>query len=102
MVHGKKKHGKKSMTFNSDVVNKLMYKKNGIRLVRGRTQMIIPPRFLQNFVENSAFKQWYDQYFHTDTCNLQRCRPFMFLGHTPYFQDYCAYSSQNLISSRLL
>ena len=25
----------------------------------------------------------------------------MFLEHTPYFQDYFAYSSQNLISSRL-
>ena len=25
----------------------------------------------------------------------------MFLGHTPYFQDYCGYSSQNPISSRL-
>ena len=35
-------------------------------------------------------------------CNFQRYRPFIFLGHTPYFQDYCAYSFQNLISSRFL
>ena len=55
------------MTFNSDVVNKLCTRQYGIRLVRGRTQMIIPPHVRQNFVENRVFIQWYDQYSHTET-----------------------------------
>lgn len=57
------KHGKKSMTFNSDVIHKLCTRNYGIRLVRGRTQMIIPPHVLQSFVENSVFIEWYEQSF---------------------------------------
>ena len=43
------KHGKKSMIFNHDVVHKLCIRDYGIRLVRGRTQMIISPHILENY-----------------------------------------------------
>lgn len=53
-------HGKKSINFDSDVMNRLCQRMYGIRLVKGRKQMIVPAPVLQQFVDYSIFLQWYD------------------------------------------
>lgn len=57
-------HGKKSMNFNSDVAKSLCLRDYGIRLVKGRRQMVVPRNVLQSFVEHSVFLQWYDPCIH--------------------------------------
>jgi hypothetical protein len=52
--------GKKSITFNSQVVSELCNRNYGVRLVKGRKQMHLPPVVLQAFIDNEAFLQWYD------------------------------------------
>ena len=52
--------GKKSINFNSDVAKSLCLQDYGIRLVKGRRQMVVPSHVLQSFVEHSVFLQWYD------------------------------------------
>ena len=70
-------HGKKSMSFNSEVMKKLCCRDYGIRLVRGRTQMIIPAQVLESFVLNNVFIQWYDSTIGIDMAendkSLQSC-----------------------------
>ena len=56
-------HGKKSMCFNFDVIQKLCSREYDIRLVRGRRQLVIPSHILQSFVDNSTFIQWYESSF---------------------------------------
>lgn len=53
-------HGKKSINFDSNVMQTLCSRQYGVRLVKGRKQMVIPPHVLQNFVDNAIFLQWYD------------------------------------------
>ena len=53
-------HGKKSMSFNRDVTMNLCSRNYGIRLVKGRRQMVLPPHVLQSFVDYSTFLTWYD------------------------------------------
>lgn len=53
-------HGKKSINFDSDVMKSLCLRQYGIRLVKGRKQMIVPANILQNFVDYTVFLQWYD------------------------------------------
>ena len=53
-------HGKKSMTFHYHVMKDLCARNYGIRLAKGRRQMILPPIVLQAFVENEMFLMWYD------------------------------------------
>ena len=56
-------HGKKSMCFNFDVIQKLCSREYDIRLVRGRRELVIPSHILQSFVDNSTFIQWYESSF---------------------------------------
>ena len=56
-------HGKKSMSFNFAVIQKLCSREYDIRLVRGRRQLVIPSHILQSFVDNSTFIQWYESSF---------------------------------------
>ena len=51
---------KKSMTFHSDIMKDLCSKNYGIRLAKGRRQMILPPYVLQAFVDHETFSRWYD------------------------------------------
>ena len=53
-------HGKKSISFNTNVTMNLCSRNYGIRLVKGRRQMVIPPHILQSFVEYDEFLKWYD------------------------------------------
>ena len=53
-------HGKKSISFNTREAMKLCCRDYGIRLVRGRRQMVVPSHVLQSFVDNALFLQWYD------------------------------------------
>lgn len=53
-------HGKKSINFDSNVMRNLCMRQYGIRLVKGRRQMVVPPQVLQSFVDNAVFLQWYD------------------------------------------
>ena len=53
-------HGKKSINFHSDVATTLCLRQYGIRLVKGRRQMVIPPKVLQNFADYAVFLPWYD------------------------------------------
>jgi hypothetical protein len=55
-------HGKKSINFDSTVMNRLCLRQYGIRLVKGRRQMIVPSHILQSFEDNVVFLQWYDPY----------------------------------------
>lgn len=53
-------HGKKSMTFYSEVAKDLCGRNYGIRLAQGRRHMLVPPEVLQAFSENEIFIMWYD------------------------------------------
>ena len=53
-------HGKKSMTFHSNVTRDLCLRNYGLRLVKGRRQMVLPPHVLQGFVDHETFLTWYD------------------------------------------
>jgi hypothetical protein len=53
-------HGKKSVSFNSDVMKDLVARNYSIRLAKGRRQMIVPPQVLQAFVDYEIFFSWYD------------------------------------------
>ena len=53
-------HGKKSMTFHSAVVKDLCSRNYGIRLAKGRRQMVLTPQVLQGFVDFETFLSWYD------------------------------------------
>lgn len=53
-------HGKKSMSFYSSVAKDLCTRNYGLRLAKGRRQMILPPHVLQAFVEHASFISWYD------------------------------------------
>ena len=48
-------HGKKSMTFYSDVATELCQRDYSLRLAHGRKQMVLPPKVLQAFVEFETF-----------------------------------------------
>ena len=48
-------HGKKSMSFHSDVARELCQRDYSLRLARGRKQMVLPPHVLQAFVEYETF-----------------------------------------------
>ena len=52
--------GKKSINFHSEVISDLCNRNYGVRLVKGRKQMHLPPYVLQAFIDNEAFLQWYD------------------------------------------
>jgi len=54
-------HGKKSLTFHSNITKDLCSRNYGIRLTKGRRHMVVPPYVLQAFVDNEIFLQWYDQ-----------------------------------------
>ena len=53
-------HGKKSMSFQSDVTKRLITRDYGIRLALGRRQMDLPKEVLQAFVDNDIFLKFYD------------------------------------------
>ena len=53
-------HGKKSMSFHSNVARDLCSRNYGLRLAKGRRQMVIPPHVLQAFVDHEIFISWYD------------------------------------------
>ena len=53
-------HGKKSMTFLSNVTKDLCSRNYALRLAKGRRQMILPPHILQAFVDFETFLSWYD------------------------------------------
>jgi hypothetical protein len=53
-------HGKKSVSFHSDVMKDLIKRNYSIRLAKGRKQMIVPPQVLQAFVDHEIFFSWYD------------------------------------------
>ena len=53
-------HGKKSMTFDTDVTRDLCTRNYSIRLALGRRQMIVPPNVLQAFSDHEIFLKWYD------------------------------------------
>lgn len=53
-------HGKKSINFDSTIMQTLCSRQYGIRLVKGRRQMVVPSHILQSFVDNAVFLQWYD------------------------------------------
>ena len=53
-------HGKKSMTFHSNVTKDLCTRNYGIRLAKGRRQMVLPSTVLQAFVDHETFLSWYD------------------------------------------
>lgn len=59
-------HGKKTINFNSDVMKNLCFREYGIRLMRGRKQMVVPPHVLQNLEEYTVFLQWYDPFLSTN------------------------------------
>jgi len=48
-------HGKKSMTFDMTVLQDLCSRNYGIRLAKGRKQMMLTPDVLQSFVEYHMF-----------------------------------------------
>ena len=52
-------HGKKSINFDSNTMQTLCSREYGVRLVKGRRQMVVPPHVLQSFVDNAVFLQWY-------------------------------------------
>jgi hypothetical protein len=52
--------GKKSINFNSQVISNLCKRNYGVRLVKGRKQMNLPPHVLQAFIDNEAFLYWFD------------------------------------------
>jgi hypothetical protein len=53
-------HGKKSMSFNSQTMTCLCNRAYGIRLVKGRRQMKLPPEVLHSLVDYAAVIQWVD------------------------------------------
>lgn len=53
-------HGKKSMTFHSNVLKDLCSRNYGIRLAKGRRQMVLPSSVLQAFVDYETFLTWHD------------------------------------------
>lgn len=53
-------HGKKSMTFHSEIAKDLCTRNYGVRLALGRRQMKVPPEVLQAFSEYEIFLKWYD------------------------------------------
>lgn len=53
-------HGKKSMTFNSEVMRALCHRKYGIRLTKGRRQMKLPSEILDSVVEYTPIIEWID------------------------------------------
>ena len=53
-------HGKKAKTFHSDIHKDLCSRNYGIRLAKGRRQMILPPSVLQAFADHETFLRWYD------------------------------------------
>ena len=53
-------HGKKSMSFYSNVTRDLCSRNYSLRLAQGRKQMILPAKVLQAFVEHEPFLSWYD------------------------------------------
>lgn len=59
-------HGKKSINFDSMVMNTLCLRQYGIRLVKGRRQMNVPSHILQSFEDNIVFLQWYDPFLSTN------------------------------------
>lgn len=52
--------GKKSINFHSQVISDLCHRNYGVRLVKGRKQMNLPPHVLQAFIDNEAFFYWCD------------------------------------------
>lgn len=53
-------HGKKSISFHSNITKDLCARNYGIRLTKGRRHMVLPPHVLQAFVEHEVFLEWYD------------------------------------------
>ena len=53
-------HGKKSMMFHPNITKDRLTRNFGVRLVKGRKQMIIPPAVLCAFPEHETFLTWYD------------------------------------------
>lgn len=53
-------HGKKSMSFDSEVAKDLCTRNYCIRLAQGRRQMTLPPDILQAFCDYEVFLNWYD------------------------------------------
>lgn len=53
-------HGKKSMSFHSEVAKDLCTRNYCVRLAHGRRQMTLPPDILQAFADYEVFLNWYD------------------------------------------
>ena len=53
-------HRKKSLTFHSALVKDLCSRNYGIRLAKGRRQMVLTPQVLQGFVDFETSLSWYD------------------------------------------
>ena len=53
-------HGKKSMTFQSNITQDLISRNYSLRLGSGRREMVLPPEVLASFVEHETFLTWYD------------------------------------------
>jgi len=53
-------HGKKSLSFLSNITKDLCSRNYGIRLTKGRRHMVLPPHVLQAFVDHEVFLHWYD------------------------------------------
>jgi hypothetical protein len=74
-------HGKKSINFDSTVMNRLCLRQYGIRLVKGRRQMIVPSQILQSFEDNVVFLQWYDPYLSAnqqqDESHVTHAEPYL-------------------------
>jgi hypothetical protein len=56
-------HGKKTITFHSDIAKQLCRRQYGIVLANGRRRMEIPPHVLQAFVDHDLTFQWLDSCF---------------------------------------
>lgn len=53
-------HKKRSMTFHAEVMKDLCTRNYGIRLAKGRRQMVLPPHVLQGFVDHETDIMQYD------------------------------------------
>ena len=64
--------GKKSINFSSDVVGDLCNRNYGLRLVKGRKQMHLPPVVLQAFIDNDLFLRCFDPGIQSN-CLMESC-----------------------------
>ena len=91
--------GKKSITFSSQVVADLCSRNYGVRLVKGRRQMHLPPSVLQAFIDNEVFLKWYDPNIQSkndlESCDISDQSNFSKESHDLHPDIYKAVLSQS-------